>query len=151
MYNALLNPPPRSWRGVPSSLHGTLREVDTRKQLLRAQLSLFYPLTQLGSDEIRSLLEGTAGLPDTLSVRVARREKVPVSSIAAAGLDRVESLRGAWSRQPETLRRTGSAAISLVHAIVRLDALHRDFFAPQAEPPEPVSDRSLLDFEELGG
>lgn len=151
VYNALLNPPPRSWRGVPSSLHGTLREVDTRKELLRAQLSLFYPLTQVGSDEIRSLLEGTAGLPDTLSVRAARREKVAVSSIATTGLDRVESLRGAWSRQPETVRRTGSAAISLVHAIVRLDALHRDFFTPQPEPPEPVSDRSLLEFEELGG
>ena len=60
-------------------------------------------------------------------------------------------MRGAWNRQPETMRRTGSAAISLVHAIVRLDALHRDFFAQQPEPPEPVSDRSILDFEELGG
>jgi hypothetical protein len=151
VYTALLNPPPRSWRGVPSSLHGTLREVDTRKELLRAQLSLFYPLTQLDSDEIRSLLEGVAGLPDTQSVRAARRENVPVSSIAATGLERVESMRGAWSRQPEAVRRMGSAAISLVHAIVRLDALHRDFFEPPAEPPQPVSDRSLLDFEELGG
>jgi hypothetical protein len=136
---------------VPSSLHGTLREVDTRKELLRAQLNLFYPLTQLGSDEIRGLLEGSAGLPDTLSVRVARRDNVPVSSIATAGLERIESLRGAWSRQPEAMRRTGSAAVSLVHAIVRLDALHRDFFAPRPEPPEPVSGQSILDFEELGG
>ena len=151
VYNALLNPPPRSWRGEPESLHGTLREVDTRKELLRAQLNLFYPLSQVGSDEIRALMEGVAGLPDTSSVRRARRENQPASSIAAAGLERVESLRGVWGLQPEVVRRTGSAAVSVVHAIVRLDALYRDFFVSRAEPPAPVSDRAVLKFEELGG
>ena len=73
------------------------------------------------------------------------------SSIAPAGLERVESLRGVWGLQPEAVRRTGSAAVSVVHAIVRLDALYRDFFVPRAEPPAAVSDRAVLKFEELGG
>ena len=114
-------------------------------------MNLFYPLSQIGSDEIRGLLEGVDGLPDTLSIRRARRENVPFSSIAAAGPERIESLRGVWGQQPEAMRRTGSAAISVVHAIVRLDALYRDFFAPKSEPPVPVSGQEILGFEELGG
>ena len=46
----------------------------------------------------------------------------------------------------------GSAAIGLVHAIIRLDSLYRDFFAPSAPtPPEPVSAEDLIRLEELDG
>ena len=51
---------------------------------------------------------------------------------------------------------TGMAAITTTtdffHAIIRLDSLYRDFFAPPPErPPEPVPPEKRLNFEELSG
>lgn len=77
---------------------------------------------------------------------------MPLGQVGTAGRSRLEALRVDWNRQPEPVRRTGSVATSLVHAIIRLDSLYRDFFAPEPlPPPDPVSDKEVLSFEELSG
>lgn len=152
LYNALLNPPPRSWRGEQVSLYGQLSDLGTQKDLVRAHVNLFYPLFMMDSDEIRGTLEGSEALLDQAVLRQFRRENVDVASIPTAGAERLERLYETWGRQPETVRRTGSVATSLVHAIIRLDALYRDFFAPAPEPPPPaVSEDQALSFDELDG
>lgn len=152
VYNALLNPPPRSWRGDEASLFGGLRDLSTRKNLVRSHVNLFYPLFMVDSDEIRGSLEGAQALLDQDVLRQFRRDNVDVATIPTEGTRRLERLYETWNRQPETVRRTGSVATSLVHAIVRLDALYRDFFAPPPQPPPPpVSPDEALNFDELDG
>ena len=144
--------PPRSWRGNRDSLYGTLGELSARKDLLRANINLFYPLSMADSDDIRGLLEGHGALLGDDVLRRFRRENVPVSSINTTGQARLESMLAHWQREPETVRRSGSAATGLVHAIIRLDALYRDFFAPPPPaPPVPVRPADVIGFEELDG
>jgi len=152
VYNALMNPPPRSWRGEQVSLYGQLRDLSTRKKLVGTYVNLFYPLFMVDSDEIRGSLEGSGALLDQSVLRQFRRDNVDVATIPTAGTERLEQLYETWNRAPETVRRTGSVATSLVHAIIRLDSLYLDFFAPPGEPPPPpVSSEDVLSFDELGG
>lgn len=152
VYNALLNPPPRSWRGDDTSLHSQLNELSVHKKLVQAHLNLFYPLALLDSGEIRGLLEGREAMLDKEVLLRMRREGVSVSEVSERGRARLGSLAAAWARQPEAVRRSGSAAVSLVHAIVRLEALYRDFFAPRPEPPpDPVAPEEVIGFEALSG
>ena len=152
VYNALLNPPPRSWRGGQGSLYGRLRDLGTRKNLVRSYVNLFYPLFMVDSDEIRGSLEGSQALLDPGMLRQFRRDNVDVATIPTLATQRLEQMYETWNRQPETVRRTGSVATSLVHAIIRLDALYRDFFAPASQPPPPpVTPGEALMFDELDG
>ncbi|NNL04560.1 MAG: hypothetical protein HKO85_04665 [Xanthomonadales bacterium] len=152
VYSALLNPPPRSWRGGDSSLHGQLRELSAYKKLVQAHVNLFYPLTLLDSEEIRGLLEGSEALLDQEVMRRMRGQGVSVSEVSALGQARLGSFAAAWSRRPEVVRRSGSAAVGLVHAIVRLESLYRDFFAPRPQPPpKAVGPDDVIDFEALSG
>ena len=129
-----------------------MRELSADKKLIQANLALFYPLSLLDSDEIRGLLEGSEALLDEDVVRNMRRSGVSLADVSTQGTSRLGALAAVWARQPEVVRRSGSAAISLVHSITRLEALHRDFFAPRPPPPpEPVSRDELLDFDELSG
>ena len=152
VYNALFQPPARTWRGEQESLYGQLRDLTAHKAMVRAYVNLFYPLFIMDADDVRGPLEGIEGLIDEPMVRRFRRENVPVSTIQSAGQARLETMNASWSRQPETVRRTGSVATILVHAIVRLDALYRDFFAPEPlPPPKPVSEAEVIPFDELDG
>ena len=152
VYNALLHPPPRSWRGENESLYGQLRDLSTHKSLVRTHVNLFYPLFMVDSDGLRASLEGSDALLDNDMMRRFRREKVAVSSINSAGQVRLEKMHERWNSQPEAVRRTGSVATSLVHAIIRLDALYRDFFEPPPPPPPlPVREDDLLNFDGLSG
>jgi hypothetical protein len=152
VYSALLNPPPRSWRRGRESLYGWLRELGTHKDLVRAYINLFYPQVMMESDELRGLLEGREALLDESTMRSLRREGVAATAVNGTGRGRLEALFANWKRQPEPVRRTGSVHTSLVHAIIRLDALYRDFFAPTPPPsPVPVKREEVLSFEELDG
>lgn len=152
VYNELLRPPPRTWRGESESLYGQLRDLSTHKDLVQTHINLFYPLFMVDSDGIRGSLEGSEALLDVAMVRRFRRENIAVSSINRSGNERLEKMHSHWSHQPETVRRTGSVATSLVHAITRLDSLYRDFFQPPPPPPPvPVREEDLLSFDELGG
>jgi hypothetical protein len=152
VYSELLNPPPRTWRGESDSLYGQLRDLSTHKALVQTHINLFYPLFMIDSDGIRGSLEGSEALLDDRMIRRFRRESIAVSSINATGNARLEKMHMHWNSQPETARRTGSVATSLVHAITRLDSLYRDFFEPPPPtPPAPVREEDVLSFDELGG
>ena len=152
VYNELLRPPPRTWRGESESLYGQLRDLSTHKALVQTHINLFYPLFMVDSDGIRGSLEGSEALLDVAMIRRFRRENVAVSSINTTGNARLEKMHSHWKDQPETVRRTGSVATSLVHAITRLDSLYRDFFEPPPPtPPAPVREEDILSFDELDG
>jgi hypothetical protein len=96
--------------------------------LVRAYISLFYPEFLIGSDEIRGSLEGYGALLDSKVLRRFREENLAVSSINRQGLERLEEFKAQWSRQPESVRRSGSISTSVAHALMRLNELYIDFF-----------------------
>ena len=148
LYNALLRPRPTTARGIfgtagqsaTASLFDELEDLTARKQLLRSYMNLFYPQYMLDSDELRAMLEGRGALLDRSVLRRFRESNVAVSGINDAGIARLEQFQALWSRQPEPVRRSGSTAISVAHAITRLNVLHAEFFAQPAAPaaPEPA-------------
>ena len=86
------------------------------------------------SDEIRGAIAGQGGLLDTLVLNRFRADNVPVNSVNQRAFERLERLEQAWRAQPELIRRTGSVASGLAHAMMRLDTLHQRFFAEQPAP-----------------
>mgnify|MGYP001824848302 CR=1 FL=1 len=152
LFDEMLTPTGRSWRGVPDSLHGKLRRLTTLKTLLRACVNLFHPLFLIDSDAIRGLLEGSGALLDESMVRRARRDGVPVQTLMSGATARVQAMAIAWERRPEAVLRTGSVSTGLVHAVIRLEALYQDFFAPRAPvPPRAVSEDQIIPLDGLGG
>ena len=136
LYNALLRPPPRGGARPSISLFDQMIAVDTAKTLLRTQMVLFFPDPLIDSDELRGLLEGTGALVDGAVLRRFREDNVAVESINSAGATRLAEFRAKWNRQPKAVRRTGSVATSVAHAITRLNALYQAFFAIPPTPAE---------------
>lgn len=133
LYNALLRSESLSGspngRVEPGSLYELLEELTARKTLLRSYMVLAYPQFMLDSGAIRGGLEGRGSLLDRTVLRRFREANVAVSSINQRGVARLDRLQAAWSRQPEAVRRSGASALSLAHAMVRLNALHHEHFA----------------------
>ena len=136
LYNALLNPPLRGQRNVSTALFGLLENLSSSKALVKTFASLFYPQTLTDSDDIRASLIGHSSLIDRPLLRRFRASNVAVSAMYETGMARLERLQAEWSRQPEIVRRTGSIATSVAHALVRLDALYSDFFVL----PDPTAE-----------
>jgi hypothetical protein len=130
LYQALLRRPTRGGTDDAISLIEEMNAVNTTKALVRTQMNLFYPDFLLDSDEIRGSLEGTSGLIDGPILRRFRDTDVAIESINEAGTSRVVVFRSRWRSQSETVRRSGSAAISVAHAIARLNTIYREFFEP---------------------
>jgi hypothetical protein len=137
LYNALLRPESQSGspngRVEPGSLYELLEELTARKTLLRSYMLLAYPQFMLDSGDIRGGLEGRGSLLDRVVMRRFREANVAVSSINQRGVARLDLLQATWSRQPEAARRSGSSALSLAHAMVRLNALDHEHFARQRD------------------
>ena len=51
---------------------------------------------------------------------------------------RLDQLRQAWTKQPETVRLQGSVPASLMHALTRINILYRQFFTSRPEPLQEV-------------
>ncbi len=119
----------------PRQLAEELGRISTSKLLLRTQMMLFFPHILVHSDRLREAIAGQNGLLDRRMVTRARQQDQPVDTLLAASFDRVESFREDWRALPESVRRRGSIADSVSHAIVRLDAIHAQFFAAPAETP----------------
>jgi hypothetical protein len=109
-------------------LYEQLEELTTRKALLRSYMVLFYPQSMLDSGDIRGGLEGRGSLLDRVVLRRFREANVAVSSINERGVARLDRLQAEWSRQPETVRRSGSSSLSMAHAMARLNALYHGHF-----------------------
>jgi len=137
IYAALLRPQSRSMGSdTVESLLDLQEELTARKALVRAYLNLFYPETMIDSDDIRGALEGYDSLLDTSVLRRFREAGVSVASINEAGLARLEKLQSDWGRQPEPVRRSGSVATGLAHAIIRLNTLYQEYFLSPSQKPE---------------
>ncbi len=128
LYSALLRPRPSGDR-EEDSLFFQLGELSARKALVRTYLNLFYPQSLVDSEEIRGSLEGYSSLLDEGVLRRFRQSNIAVSSINDLGIARLERFQALWNRQPEVVRRSGSVATSVAHAITRLNALYFEYFA----------------------
>ncbi|MEE4174385.1 MAG: hypothetical protein V2I57_09060 [Xanthomonadales bacterium] len=125
----------------PLELGEEIGRLTTGKLLLRTQIMLFFPHVITYSDEVRAAMAGQSGLLDRLLLLRGRQQNQPLDQLLASGDDRVEAFRAEWRSLPETVRRRGSIADSVSHALVRLEAINAQFFA---EPAEPVASRSGL-------
>jgi hypothetical protein len=124
-----------------------MNDVSMFKGLLRNQLLLFYPEVMLDSDDVRAAMEGQNGLLDDAVLRRLQENNIAISRIYDTGLERLQQLQSAWKRQPEAVVRSGSAAVSLAHAIVRLNAVYHKYFAaiPAVAQPGEVTLASPAD------
>ena len=150
LYTALLRPQSRSMGSdAVESLLDLQEELTGRKALVRSYLNLFYPDAMIDSDDIRGSLEGYDSLLDTAVLRRFREAGVAVAAINESGLARIEQLQSDWNLQPEAVRRSGSVASGVAHAIIRLNALYLEFFVLPGKKPEirddPISPDFLFD------
>jgi hypothetical protein len=136
LYNALLRPPERGGSDGAGSLYSRLGDLSTRKALVRANMNLFYPQFMIDSDELRGSLEGYSALLDYDVLRRFREGNLAVSYINEAGISRLERFQAYWKRQPDSVRKSGSIATSVAHAMTRLNALYTEFFVQPARPAE---------------
>ena len=143
IYNELLSPVRTSGNGPEQSLSGLLDEVTLFKALVRTQLILFYPSLMLHSDQIRGYLEGQSGLVDDAIMRQFQDSGIAVGQIQEIGLSRLQSFQTTWSRLPEAVLRSGSVDVSTAHALARLSAVFRDFFAVPAVPAGPIAEPGI--------
>ena len=134
LYNALLRPGMDGGQAGEDSLYERLEDLTVRKALLRSYLVMFYPQLMLDASELRAAFEGRGSLLSRRVLQEFREANVAVSSINEIGQERLDRLQALWSRQPEAVRRSGSPAISVVHALTRLDTLRDRFFAPRGVP-----------------
>jgi hypothetical protein len=100
---------------------------------------MFYPQFLLDANDIRGSLEGHDSLLSRRVLEGFREANVAVSSLNERGLERLDRLQALWSRQPEVVRRSGSTAVSLAHAVTRLNSLHHELFVqPRNTPSGPT-------------
>ena len=140
LYRALLRRPSRNRFDPAISLYDQMTDVDTAKSLVRFHMSLFYLDLLLDSDEIRGFLEGTGALVDGPMLRRFRENNVPVESINDIAVSRLAQFTTLWIHQSKSMRSSGSVALSVAHAITRLNALYQAFFAL---PPNPAENDEL--------
>lgn len=143
IYTSLLRPESRGGRN--DSLLELQEELTARKALVRSYINLFNPDLMVDSDEIRASLEGYNSLLDNAVLRRFREGNTAVASINDIGLSRLEEFQVSWNRLPDPVRRSGSIAISLAHAIVRLDSLYFDFFVQAPEQTGSMAPVGLND------
>ncbi len=136
LYSALLRRPARNSSDTSVSLYDPMKDLDTAKTLVRFHMSLFYPDFLLDSDEIRGFLEGNGALVDGPMLRRFRENNVPVESINDIALSRLKEFTSVWIHQSKPVRSSGSVALSMAHAITRLNALYQEFFALPPSPAE---------------
>ena len=141
LYSALFRPDSRAAGEAAGTLFERLQELNARKALLSAYMNLFYPQFMVDSNEIRGSLKGQESLLDRSVLLRFREAGVAVSSINQAGLERLERFQALWGRQPEAVRRSGTNAISVAHAITRLNSLYIEFFV--ARPRERQAERVI--------
>ena len=138
LYTALMQPPSREGWLRQESLFSRMQELTARKALVRTYIKLFYPQLLVDSDEIRGLLEGYDALLDGPMLRRFRQSQVAISSVNEQGRVRIENMVNEWNRQPVTVRRSGSVATSVAHAMIRLDSIYDLFFAQPQNPTQVV-------------
>jgi len=96
-------------------------------------------------------MEGQNGMLDEVVLRRFQENNFAIAQIYDAGLSRLGQFQSVWKQQPEAVVRSGSVAVTVAHAISRLNALYREFFAappPVSAPPDaglPETDNASPD------
>jgi hypothetical protein len=134
IYRRILLADNESLLGEDVSMFDEIQQLSITKALLRMQMMLFYPGSLVNSDKIRIAIAGDEGLLDNRLLRRFRQENVPMTTVNAIALERLNMLRNHWNEQPEMLRRKGSVSISLMNAMVRVNAIYRRLFVERPEP-----------------
>ncbi|NND45327.1 MAG: hypothetical protein HKN58_08385 [Xanthomonadales bacterium] len=142
IYDTLLRPPTRGVTPLVPQLYDESSRLSTVKALMRQQMTLFYPQLLLESDALRSAVAGHGGLLDNTIISRFNNDNVAVDDLNSLAFARLEAVEQAWRAQPELIRRTGSVAGSLAHAMMRLNALYERHFAAPPEAPAEVSAES---------
>ena len=75
-----------------------------------------------------------------------RQDNLPMYSVNAIALERLNHLRAKWSEQPEAVRRKGSMPVSLMNAMVRVNSLYNRLFVAK---PEPLQESEAGDEEQI--
>ncbi|NIP16958.1 MAG: hypothetical protein GWM87_01450 [Xanthomonadales bacterium] len=133
VYESMLEPADRASAdmGIESQFE-RVTLLSTAKAMIRTQITLFYPQVLIQSDEIRSAVAGHAGLLDRDMLERFRQAGIPVAAIEDRAFGQLERFQAAWRDQAEATLRTGSVAASVAHALMRLNALYQEYFAPPA-------------------
>ena len=100
-------------------------------------MMLFYPRALNESDAFRTAVAGHRGLLDVQVLDRFQADNVPVSQVADIARDRLERFQALWRAQPESIRRSGSVAATLSHALIRLNALYAGYFSAPSLPEDP--------------
>lgn len=138
VYRRVLIPNSRNAEGDSVSLFTEMSQVSINKALIRMQLMLFYPQVLLSSNSIREAVTGDTGLLDGRVLRRFREDNVALTAANSMAAERLKMLRTAWSRQPDTVRRQGSIAPSLMHALTRVNMVYRQVFTNRSDPLQEV-------------
>jgi hypothetical protein len=138
IYQQVLLPTARNSQGDDVSLFDEMSQVSIAKALIRMQMMLFYSESLFNSDKIRTAIAGDEGLMEGRTMRRFREENVALTSVNRISLERLNSLRDVWFRQPEAVRRQGSVPTSLMHALTRINILYREFFTSRPEPLQEI-------------
>lgn len=134
VYGSLLERPGAGEQPL-TPIHTQVESLETAKDLVRMQMMLFYPHVMSQSDSLRSAVAGERGLLDTEVLNRFRGENRPVDSVVDIGFRRLDAFEARWRELPEAVRRNGSIADSVAHAMVRLDVIHQQYFAPTVSAP----------------
>ena len=134
IYRRILLPDNGGLLGEELSLFDEIQQVSSAKALLQMQMLLFYPGALLQSDRIRSAIAGDDGLLDNRLLRRFRQDNVPMVTVNANAMNRLNELRNQWNEQPESVRQKGSVSLSLMNAMVRINALYRRLFVTRPGP-----------------
>jgi len=144
IYSNLLRLPSGTAAATSSPLSELMNDLSMYKGLLRNELSLFYPEAMLDLDEVRAAMEGQRGLLDETVLRRFQENNVAITQVHHTGMTRLQQFQSDWKRQPEPVIRSGSVAVSVAHAVTRLNALYREFFAAPPTLPVPPSDNTQV-------
>ena len=120
-----------------------MNDLNMYKGLLRNELSLFYPEAMLDLDDVRASMEGQRGLLDETVLRRFQENNIAITQVHRTGIARLQRFQSVWKQQPEAVIRSGSVAVSVAHAVTRLNALYREFFAVTPGAPLPVDNMQV--------
>ncbi len=140
VFQSILHPASHSKSMGIESLYQEMKQLTTAKLLIHQQFILFYPQLLSESDALRSAVAGHGGLLDDAMLVRFRSDNVPVSSLNRIAFERLEMVQEEWEKQPDAVRRMGTIAGGLAHAMMRLNALYQEFFAESAAEIIPVLD-----------
>jgi hypothetical protein len=125
VYQRVFLPNARNADGEDVSLFDEMSRVSANKAVMHMLMMLFYPASLLDSDQIRTAMNGDAGLLDGRILRRFREQDTALATVRALARERLNDFREAWAAQPAEVLGQGSISPSVTYAVNRLNVLYR--------------------------